>query len=147
MNAIGTFQTGFPLAISQSNNLNSVIGAQTQRPNATGVSPVTSGSLEDRLTNYINKDAFSQAPQFTFGNLSRTISMRGPGQANWDVSLFKDFKFKERVSAQFRAEALNVLNTPLFRAPNTQFGGSTFGTITQQANFPRYIQLGFRVSF
>jgi hypothetical protein len=36
------------------------------------VSPVTSGSLEDRLNSYINPTAFSTAPQFTFGNLGRT---------------------------------------------------------------------------
>ena len=87
VNAIGTFQTGFPLSISQSTNLNSVFGAQMQRPNATGVSPETDGNLSVRIDNYINKAAFSQAPQFTFGNLSRSLSMRGPGQANWDVSL------------------------------------------------------------
>ena len=43
-----TVQSGFALAISQ-NNLNSAIGTSTQRPNATGISPETSGSLEDRL--------------------------------------------------------------------------------------------------
>ena len=146
-NVISVYQTGFPLVIVQSTNFNSVIGAAMQRPNATGVSPSTVGSLTDRLDNYLNRAAFSQAPQFTFGNLSRTIPNRGPGQANWDVSLFKDMKFKERVSAQIRAEALNIFNTPQFRAPNTAFGSSSFGVITQQANFPRYIQVGFRLFF
>jgi len=43
------FQTGFPLQITQSTNFNSGFGYASQRPNATGVSPVTSGSLEARL--------------------------------------------------------------------------------------------------
>ncbi len=96
-----TMQSGFPLAIFQS-NLNSAIGTSVQRPNATGVSPVTSGSIEQRLTDYINPAAFSQAPQFTFGNVSRTIPMRGPGMASTDFSMFKSYSF-EKFRAQFRA--------------------------------------------
>jgi len=45
------------------------------------------------------------------------------------------------------AEALNAFNTPQFRAPNTAVGNSNFGAITQQANFPRYLQLGGRITF
>jgi hypothetical protein len=73
--------------------------------------------------------------------------MRGPGQANWDISVFKTFSIAEKYKAQFRAEALNALNTPLFRAPNTAFGNSAFGQVTSQANFPRLIQLGLRFYF
>ena len=61
VNMISVYQSGFPLQISQSTNNNSVFGYASQRPNATGVSPVTSGSLESRLTNYINPAAFSSA--------------------------------------------------------------------------------------
>jgi hypothetical protein len=140
-----TMQTGFPLAIFQA-NLNSAIGTSTQRPNATGVSPVTSGSIEQRLTNYINPAAFSQAPQFTYGNVSRTLPMRGPGMASTDFSLFKTYAF-EKFRAQFRAEVFNLTNTPNFYGPNTQFGSSTFGQITSQANFPRVIQLGVKFQY
>ena len=147
LNATSIFQTGFPLQISQSKNFNSSFGYASQRPNATGVSPVTSGSLESRLGNYINPAAFTNAPQFTFGNISRTIPIRGPGQANWDMSLFKTFTIKERVKSQFRFEALNAMNTPLFYAPNTSFGSSTFGQITQQANFSRELELALRFAF
>ncbi len=147
INTVSIFQTGFPLQISQSTNYNSSFGYANQRPNATGISPFTSGSLEQRLNNYINPAAFSTAPQFTFGNLSRTIDMRGPGQVNWDMSLFKDFLLKEKVKAQFRAEALNAMNTPLFYGPNTTFGSSSFGKITSQANFSRQLQLALRFSF
>ena len=146
-NTVSIFQTGFPLQISQATNFNAGFGYQSQRPNATGVSPVTSGDLESRLNNYINPAAFSTAGQFTFGNVSRTIDMRGPGQVNWDMSLFKSVTIKERVKAQFRFEALNATNTPLFYAPNTSFGSSSFGKITSQANFSRQLQLALRFSF
>ncbi len=140
-----TMQTGFPLAISQ-NNLNAAIGTSVQRPNATGVSPATSGTLEDRLGNYINKAAFTTAPQFTFGNVSRTLTMRGPGIANTDFSLFKSYMF-EKFKAQFRCEVFNLTNTPQFYGPVTNLNSTTFGQITQQANFSRIFQLGVRFEF
>ena len=145
MNFQTTMQTGFPLAVSQ-NNLNSVLGTSNQRPNATGVSPETSGSLEDRLSNYINKAAFTSASQFSFGNISRTLGMRGPGISNIDLSLFKSYSL-ERFKAQFRCEVFNLSNTPQFYGPQTNINSSTFGQITSQANFSRIFQLGVRFEF
>ena len=147
INTVSIFQTGFPLQITQDTNFNSVFGYASQRPNATGVSPITSGSLEDRLNNYINPAAFSNAARGAFGNVGRTIDMRGPGQVNWDMSLFKNFVIKETVKAQFRFEALNALNTPLFYGPNVSFGNSSFGKITSQANFSRQLELALRFAF
>ena len=144
-----TMQSGFPLAISQSNQ-NSAIGTSVQRPNATGVSSDMSGSVEDRLLHYINPAAFSLAPQYTYGNVSRTITTRGPGQANIDFSMFKTFSAEllgTTFHAQFRCEVFNLTNTPQFYGPNTTFGSSTFGQITSQANFPRVFQLGVRFFF
>ena len=146
INGVLSYQTGFPLQIYQ-NNANSGYGYGAQRPNATGVTPGTSGSVQERLGNYINPAAFSAAPQGTFGNVSRTISLLGPGQKNWDLSVFKSFTFKETLKAQFRAEALNAFNSPLFLAPNTNVSSSTFGEITGQANFSRQLQLALRFSF
>ena len=147
VNAVGIYQTGFPLQITQSTNNNSVFGYASQRPNATGNTPVTSGSLQDRLASYIDPAAFSTAPRGTFGNTARALGMRGPGQANWDMSLFKSVSVTERFKAQFRAEALNAFNTPLFRGPNVSFGSGSFGRITSQANFSRMMQLGLRLFF
>ena len=142
-NVVGVLQSGYPLAISQPNN-NSVFGASAQRPNATGVSAAVDASFDKRIDGWINPAAFSRAPQFTFGNVSRTISLRGPGTISWDVSVFKSFQVPEGIKAQFRAEALNVTNTPQFYGPNTTFTSASFGLITAQANYPRLIQLGVR---
>jgi hypothetical protein len=145
-NLVGTLQTGFPLAVSQPNN-NSVIGAGYQRPNATGASAATAGSVTDRIGGWLNPAAFSQAPQFTFGNITRFINVRGPSLYNWDVSLFKTFAVRERLKAQFRAEALNATNTPYFGNPNTTLTNNQFGLITAQINNPRLVQLGVRATF
>jgi hypothetical protein len=143
LNLSGVAQSGYPLAISQPNN-NSVIGASAQRPNATGVSAAVDATFEKRIDGWINPAAFSQAAQFTFGNLGRVVSLRGPGQISFDLSVFKTFSLMEKLKAQFRAEALNISNTPTFYGPNTTFTNPQFGIITSQANYPRLIQMGVR---
>jgi hypothetical protein len=147
INAVTTFQTGFPLQVYMNNNGNSALGTARQRPNATGVSPEVDAPVGQKIDNWINKAAFADAPAFTLGNVTRTLAMRGPGQSNWDLSVFKTVDVFEGFRAQFRAEALNAMNTPLFRAPNTAFGNGSFGRITSQGNFPRMIQLGLRLFF
>ncbi len=143
-NVVSVMQSGYPLAISQPNN-NSVAGAGAQRPNATGASVAVDAPFAKRLDGWINPAAFSLAPQFAFGNVGRVISLRGPGQINFDVSLFKTFAIRESLTAQFRAEALNISNTPTFYGPNTTFTNPSFGLITSQANYPRLVQLGVRI--
>jgi hypothetical protein len=124
-----------------------VIGAGYQRPNATGAPAATTGSTDARIDGWLDPAAFSQAPQFTFGNITRFINVRGPSLYNWDVSLFKSFAIRERVKAQFRAEALNATNTPYFGNPNTTLTNNQFGVITSQINNPRLVQLGVRATF
>ena len=96
---------------------------------------------------YINPAAFTESAAYTFGNAPRTLSLRGPGYENWDLSLFKSVIVRERVNVQFRAETYNTFNTPLFNGPNTAFGSANFGTITSDANFPRYLQLGLHITY
>lgn len=153
-NGIVIIESGFPLFVYQT-NANSGIGAGEQRPNATGVAPTTSGSPESRLYTYINPAAFTLAPQYTFGDVSRDIPSLGPGLANWDLSIFKDVTIKERFHSQFRLEAFNAFNTPNFNQPYTLFQGTTssgaaignFGKILSQANLSRELQLGIRLFF
>ena len=148
-NVLPTFRSGFPVSVYQSSNPNSTVaGNGVQRPNlVSGTHLGTSGSLYNRLSGYINPEAFTPSPAFSFGNAPRTLSLRGPGYANWDMSLFKNVLIRDRFNVQFRALAFNAFNTPLFGGPNTAFGSSNFGTITSQANFPRYLQLGLHVTY
>jgi Carboxypeptidase regulatory-like domain len=59
----------------------------------------------------------------SFGTMHRN-PWRDQGFRNWDASVSKTFKFKERLSAQFRAELFNVLNRPNFVNPFGGPGGS-----------------------
>jgi hypothetical protein len=60
----------------------------------------------------------------SFGTLGRN-PFRDTGFKNWDVSLTKVFKFKERLTTQFRAEFFNILNHPNFANPYGGPGGPT----------------------
>ncbi|HEX8999449.1 MAG TPA: TonB-dependent receptor, partial [Blastocatellia bacterium] len=146
INAIGIYQAGFPITITQATN-NSLAYSRLQRPNVVaGVSAATTGSTQARLDNYLNVAAFSAAPAGTLGNAPRTLGVRTPApQKTWDIGLLKDTQILERLNAQFRLEAINALNTPIFRLTNTAFGNANFGRITSQANFPRTVQVSVRL--
>ncbi len=141
------FQNGFPVSVWQSSNNSGLLGS-TQRPNVVpGVELATSGSLDERLTNWINPAAFTAAPAFTFGNAPRTFSdVRTPGQRNVDLSVQKSHSFSGR-TVSVRADVLNVFDNPLFTSLQTQFGTSTFGQLTQVGGFARSVQFQVRFGF
>jgi hypothetical protein len=77
---------------------------------------------------------------------ARIGSILGPGVQRWDLSLFKNIKFTERIGMQFRAEAFNIFNHTNFSGVDTTVGSSTYGTITS-AHDPRIMQLGLKLNF
>jgi hypothetical protein len=52
----------------------------------------------------------------SFGNMGRNI-FRDSGFRGFDFSVFKNFTWKERFSAQFRVEVFNILNHPIYANP------------------------------
>jgi hypothetical protein len=89
-------------------------------------------------------------------NTLRTIpfrldDLRQPTRATFDMSLNKSFVFNERFRAQFRLEAFNIFNTPLFGSPDSgNVTSSTFGILNPnngQRNVQRQVQLGFKFYF
>src|SRR5262245_61750187 len=87
----------------------------------------------------------------TYGNVARG-ALRGPGFFNVNTSFFKRIPLKERLNAQFRVEAFNVLNHANFRYPEliifagNDFAGSA-GVIPVTANRERQIQFALRFEF
>jgi Carboxypeptidase regulatory-like domain/TonB dependent receptor len=76
---------------------------------------------------YVNGKSVLVPPAIgTFGTMGRNI-FQDTGFKNWDLSVFKTFKFKERLTAQFRVEAFNVLNHPNFANPYTSINGNGVG--------------------
>jgi hypothetical protein len=77
----------------------------------------------------------------------RFSGIRSDGQSTWNFSLFKNFKFAEKVNAQFRAEVYNSMNHPSFDVPNTAPTNSSFGTVTAVVSEPRNWQFALKLSF
>jgi len=94
---------------------------------------------------YFNTDAFALNALGTFGTAPRNF-LRGPGLANMDFGLMKNFVVKERLTTQFRAEFFNVFNRPNFGNPVVNRSASNFGAITS-AGSPRILQFALKLSF
>jgi hypothetical protein len=89
---------------------------------------VTSGAVGSPLATAgcyisVNGASYITPPAIgTFGNMGRNI-FRDQGFKNWDLSIFKNFKFKERYGVQARWEVFNILNHPIAANPS---GASSF---------------------
>ena len=87
-----------------------------------------------------------------FGNNGRN-SLIGPGLADFDFSVFKNFPLGEALNVQFRTEIFNIFNRANFQAPidnstifnqnGTPVGGA--GAIDATATTSRQIQFGLKV--
>jgi len=108
---------------------------------------------------YTQNGAYLTPPAFgTIGNAGKNIFRTQP-YYNWDLSISKDWKFKERFGAQFRAEFFNILNLTDYALPGvTDPEKGSFGQITQTPDTsannsvlgsggPRAIQFGLKLSF
>jgi hypothetical protein len=143
-NGILTLASGQPLVFSTAVN-NSYTFGGGQHPDVVGNPVLSSGKS---IYQWFNTAAFAQPANFSSGNLSRTYTgVRADKTKNLDFSLFKNFHIKERLQAEFRAEAFNLTNTPVFGAPGTTVNGANFGIITGQSNVPRNLQLALKVLF
>jgi hypothetical protein len=145
---VGIVRTGFPLVVRQSANWGNAFGYNHQRPNLTGTDPVTSGSTEDRVDNYINPAAFSNVAPFTFGDSPHTLGdLRSPTLFNWDVSLEKTTALGAGANLILRLEWVNFFNQPNWEFPRTIFGQADFGRLTGQGGFPRTFQFLAKLQF
>ncbi len=147
-NGIFTASTGTPFTVYDSSD-----------PSLEGQSPEISGFYGDRpnlvgnpnngpktVQDWFNLQAFQRVTQpGQFGTAGRNI-VQAPGIAEWDFSLFKDFRLTESKTLQFRAEVFNLLNRPNFGVPADDINSPTFGEI-QSAASPRLVQLALKFLF
>jgi hypothetical protein len=103
----------------------------------------------------------------TYGNMGRNI-LRDQGFKNWDMSIFKNFTFKERYGIQARWEVFNILNHPIAANPsgasssvntgNSPSPGTAFGASFLTPDFAagnpligsgseRVMQVGLKLTF
>ncbi|HEY3837061.1 MAG TPA: hypothetical protein VGL72_10840, partial [Bryobacteraceae bacterium] len=78
---------------------------------------------------YLNPQAFERPALGALGSAPRTLDgVRGPWQPFFDMSIQKTFSLKEnsRLKLQFRLDALNVFNHPVFAVYPNNGGGADF---------------------
>lgn len=78
---------------------------------------------------------------------TRFANLRADGVNQIDFSVIKAFKITEKVDFTYRCEFFNGGNRPIFSAPQLNPTATNFGTITNQSNQPRRIQMALRIVF
>jgi hypothetical protein len=106
-------------------------------------------------SSWINTAAFVNPPIGVYGNSGRNW-LRQPGINNWDIGLFKNFQFTERLNLQVRLETFNSFNHSQYAVPINGSGGgcnpdctlsdASFGQLTS-AEPGRILQLGMKFYF
>ena len=158
-----TIQSGVPQSLNIGFNNSGSNTPQNDRPSY-------SGSGNGYLSNHTHSSlgvmwydpaSFVVAPAGTFGNVGRN-SLITPAFQSFDLAVHKQFPmfYKEGHVLQFRLEAFNVLNHPVWGAPNgniragAAFPGAPanaahqgFGIISTTALPMRQLQVGLKYSF
>jgi hypothetical protein len=151
-----TFQSGFPIGVSQNAPSTTYLFGGTPRPNIVpGEEFGVPGDITDRIKQdtrdnlYLNKDAFETAPANEFGNAPRILpGLYSPWRNNIDLSISKQVQTGGGTSASVRIEVLNMFNLVQWASPaSTAFGNSSFGQIRNQANNMRQVQFTLRFQF
>src|SRR5208282_806842 len=76
---------------------------------------------------FLNPAAVTQPATGTFGNCE-VGSFNGPGYKSADVSIAKDFRITEAQKIEFRMDATNITNTPIFGFGEEYSGQHTAGS-------------------
>jgi len=147
LSTIASFRSGTPLTITagadrnfdgNSNDRADIIGDPFLDPNR------PRNEVVDRWFNTAAFSSITQASRNFAGTAGRGI-LDGPGLMNFDLGLFREFRFDEKRRLQFRCEATNGFNLVNLSNPGTgSNNAANFGRITT-ARPMRQVQLGLRL--
>ena len=96
-------------------------------------------------TQYLNPAAFAQPALGTLGSLG-TVNLKLPYHWQFDMALSRVFRFREKQSVEFRAEAYNVTNSFRPGVIDTVLSSANFGKI-RTALDPRIMQFALKYLF
>ena len=172
VNGITNFTSGQLYNVSAANSIPNVGSILQERANLVGDPGSRScpnGAAAGTRTCWFNTSAFAVPATGTFGNFSRDV-LRGDGRNSLDLSVFRNFPITERTRIEFRAEAFNVTNSPIWGLPNSNIStnlkclktgpvqapcttgsidpvNNTFGVVTSTATGYAPRQLQFALKF
>jgi hypothetical protein len=110
-NAFFTARSGTPFTVTASNaSLNAGNGTNQT------ADQIKDPEIFGGLSPYFDVTAFRSVTEVRFGTAGYN-TLRGPGVANLDLSLFRTFSLPNQMALQVRIEALNATNTPHFSNP------------------------------
>lgn len=150
LNGIVTLLSGFPFTPQDGSNRSG--DGNTRNPDRPSLNPAFNGPVITGNPNqWFNPSAFVLPTAGTWGNLGRATFL-GPSLADVDLSLFKNVRLRERLTAQFRGEVFNIANHPNFATPNTTVFSSgvvspSAGLISSTVTTSRQIQFGLKLIF
>jgi len=122
LNGVFSAMSGTPFTVTSSGTSVNAPG-NTQTADQVKPEVMILGGI-GRGNSYFDPAAFAPVTDVRFGNSGRN-TLRGPGFVNLDASLFRDFKVREDLTVQFRAEVFNVTNTPAFNNPGSNASAPT----------------------
>jgi hypothetical protein len=145
VSTIASARSGTPLTITTGTDVN-LDGTNNDRANLVG-NPVLDPNRSRRQVTamWFNTAAFVKPVTGQDGNAGRNI-IDDPGIKNVDLGLFREFRVRERMQLQFRAELTNAFNLVNLGDPTTNLSSALFGQI-QSARAMRETQLGLRLVF
>jgi len=140
-------RSGTPFSVVSGRD-NSQSGVNLDRADIVGDPDLPGNRSRDEvIERYFNTAAFVQNPAGTFGTSKRNM-LRGPGYANVDVGVFKDFRgVKGSHKIQFRCEIFNLFNRQNLGNPDANMSSPSVGRITNTVGDPRVIQLALKYVF
>jgi len=155
---VQTYKSGTPLSVSSPNWTSGIfaggdanLGA-TARPNAVAgavLSDHGSGGWVYGQSRRLSTSAFTVAPNYSFGNAPRALTVREFASHSEDLNVSKQIPlYTDKLKAVFRVDFFNAFNRAgQFTGFNTSVGTSGFGQASSRQNDPRSIQANLRVSF
>jgi hypothetical protein len=161
VSGIQTFQTGLPLTAVLGNGACGIGAPNCNDPTGSGcllgASPVgcrpnlvgdPNSGAPHTIASWFNAAAFAAPPATqTTETTERPGAIRGPGFWRTDLSLFKNIKFTERLTGQFRWETFNTFNhTNPICCGSTNLISTLYNTIGSTRD-PRIMQLGMKLNF
>jgi hypothetical protein len=145
LNGIANFQSGAAYSI-MSYDFSGLLGLTAQHMQRADIVGDPNSGFHRSLSQWFNTAAFNWPADGRFGTSGRNI-MRGPGYANWDLSLFKNIPvYGERARLQLRGESFNAFNHTQFDHPDGYMIDPIFGMIAG-ARSGRIIQVAAKLIF
>lgn len=143
LSVIATAKSGAPLTCTTGQD-NNVDGSSNDRCDVVG-NPILdpNRSRAEAVNAWFNTAAFKPPAAGADGNSSRNL-IDGPGQKLLDTAIFRQFRLRESMKLEFRAETTNALNLVNLNGPTMNYNSANFGIINSAGNM-RQTQLGLRL--